>query len=113
MRIQNVRQSRTKSSLPASSVLGAHQSASNAHRKLSYSFQADDLTIESAYNLRSPTNSIPAIQRRSSLANSLQNSVDDKELADNLEQSLVANYTTIADETDSVGRVREKATLIE
>ena len=105
MRIQNVRQSRSKMSLPPNQF--PLQSVSSVNRKLSYSFQAEDLTLESAYNVRSPTNSIPAIQRRSSIVSSLHNSVEEEE------PHTLANYTTIVDETESAGRIREKANLIE
>ena len=90
------------------------QSASASNRKLSYSFQAEDLTIESAYNIGSPANSIPAIRRRSSLANN-NNSLElnDAERSSVQDNTLQANFTTIADETESAGRLREKANLIE
>ena len=91
------------------------QSASASNRKLSYSFQAEDLTIESAYNIGSPANSIPAIRRRSSLANNNNNSLElnDAERSSVQDNTLQANFTTIADETESAGRLREKANLIE
>ena len=42
------------------------------------------------------------------MANSLHHSVEEDE-----QNNPMANFTTIVDETESAGRIREKATLIE